>query len=86
MSFQNARTDSAMINEIMRDFTNITELAAIYVDVPVAAPIVTPSAVSKPLKAARRGPIAVTPVSLTSPRQLSDKAICWALLRPVNLW
>ena len=33
MSFQNARTDSAMINEIMRDFTNITELAAIYVDV-----------------------------------------------------
>lgn len=33
MSSQSVRTDSAMINEIMRDFTNITELAAIYVDV-----------------------------------------------------
>ena len=28
----NFKTETTMINEIMRDFTNITELAAVYVD------------------------------------------------------
>ena len=31
----NFKTETTMINEIMRDFTNITELAAVYVDLRV---------------------------------------------------